>query len=106
MIRTNEAGSEVNKGDSVEVILSMGPAKVRVPNIARQPFAQAQSMLEGVGLTIGNVRYSGQQVPENQLFIIRQEIPADSEVDVNTAIPVFVGTAQMNNFNPTQPPAR
>jgi serine/threonine-protein kinase len=45
----------VKRGSSVTVILSLGPQRVEVPELAGRPLPAAQAALSGSGLAIGNI---------------------------------------------------
>jgi serine/threonine-protein kinase len=49
------AGSEVEEGSTVRVVVSDGPAEVEVPRIIGQTRDEARATLERVGLNLGNV---------------------------------------------------
>jgi serine/threonine-protein kinase len=49
------AGSELHPNSIVTVLVSSGPAPVRVPNVVGQSLAEARSTLEAQGLKVGTV---------------------------------------------------
>jgi eukaryotic-like serine/threonine-protein kinase len=48
-------GTEVQAGSPVEVLLSSGPAQVRIPQVTGESQAQATAALTAVGLSVGSV---------------------------------------------------
>jgi len=49
------AGTELQVGSPVSVLVSSGPQQVRVPNVSGDSMTGAEAALEGVGLTVGTV---------------------------------------------------
>jgi eukaryotic-like serine/threonine-protein kinase len=64
VIRVEPSG-QVNRGATVTVYVSRGDV-VRVPNVFRQPVADAISSLENAGLTVGNVSAQSCEFIQNQ----------------------------------------
>jgi len=50
------AGSTRTPGSGVDLVVSQGPAAIRVPNVVDLPEAEARDLLEASGLRIGTVR--------------------------------------------------
>ncbi|MBW7885117.1 MAG: PASTA domain-containing protein [Caldilineaceae bacterium] len=46
------AGARVEKGSTVQIVVSSGPEMVTVPNVVNKPFDQAQSELQGLGFAV------------------------------------------------------
>lgn len=56
------AGTRLGTGATVDLIVSRGPAAIRVPNLVGMPEATARAELEDLGLRVGRVRtVSGRQ---------------------------------------------
>lgn len=49
-----DARTVVKRGSGVELVLSLGPQRIEVPNLEGKAFAAAQATLSGVGLGLGN----------------------------------------------------
>ena len=45
-----EAGSRINQGDAVDIVLSKGPEKVTMPYVVGMTKAKAQEKLKSLGL--------------------------------------------------------
>ncbi|MDD4541849.1 MAG: PASTA domain-containing protein, partial [Eubacteriales bacterium] len=105
VIRTVPAsGSELPRGENIEVIYSSGPENVRVPNLLDLPIEAARSLIEDRGLIVGSeVSYTGDPVPENDKYVIKQSPAPDTEVPSRTPIMLEVGTYDdlYNYKNPT-----
>ncbi|MFR4807616.1 MAG: PASTA domain-containing protein, partial [Peptostreptococcus anaerobius] len=58
----------LNKGDSIEVIVSKGASKVPVPNVIGLKLTQAEKLLNDNGLLLGNVKYEYNSAPEGTVL--------------------------------------
>lgn len=105
VIRTIPAsGSELPRGENIEVIYSSGPENVVVPNLLDLPIETARSLIEERGLIVGSeVSFTGDPVPENDKYVIKQSPAANTEVPARTPITLEVGTYDdlYNYKNPT-----
>ncbi|MBS5596821.1 Stk1 family PASTA domain-containing Ser/Thr kinase [Peptostreptococcus sp.] len=66
--QTPSSGSNLNKGDSIEVIVSKGASKVPVPNVIGLKLTQAEKLLNDNGLLLGNVKYEYNSAPEGTVL--------------------------------------
>lgn len=105
VIRTvPSSGSELPRGENIEVIYSSGPENISVPNLLDLPIDAARSLIEERGLIVGSeVSFTGEPVPENDKYVIRQSPAANMEVPSRTPIMLEVGTYDdlYNYKNPT-----
>jgi len=86
-----EAGKEINKGETVGVIISRGAEKVTVPNLYNRTQAEAEAALSEVGLSIGKVEIATQyseSVPEGN--VISQNFQSGSSVQKGTEIDIVL----------------
>jgi serine/threonine-protein kinase len=102
------AGTEVQVGSSVAMIVSSGPAPVSVPDIAGQSLSAAEATLASVKLTLGTVtqKVSTTQAPDtvlSQTPTAGSSLPAGGKVNVTvaqepkeTALPNVVGKNEVN----------
>ena len=108
VIRTvPSSGSELPRGENIEVIYSSGPENVRVPDVLEMPIASARSLIEDKGLLVGSeISYTGDPIPENDKYVIKQSPAACTEVPARTPIILEVGTYDdLYEFkNPTTAP--
>src|SRR3712207_3512948 len=66
--QTPSSGSNLNKGDSIEVIVSKGTSKVPVPNVIGLKLTQAEKLLNDNGLLLGNVKYEYNSAAEGTVL--------------------------------------
>lgn len=55
LVQNPDARTLVKRGSGVTVVLSMGPQRVEVPEVASQPLPAAQAALSGSGLSVGRI---------------------------------------------------
>jgi len=65
-----EAGSEVEAGGSVSVVVSLGASSVRVPDLTGQSWPEARSMLIAAGLKLGDqTKAPNDDMPEGRVVL-------------------------------------
>jgi beta-lactam-binding protein with PASTA domain len=65
-----EAGSEVEAGGSVSVVVSLGASSVRVPDLTGQSWPEARSMLIAAGLKLGDqTEAPNDDMPEGRVVL-------------------------------------
>ena len=86
VIRTvPSSGSELPRGENIEVIYSSGPENVRVPDVQEMPIGSARSLIEDKGLLVGSeISYTGDPIPENDKYVIKQSPAPGTEVPART----------------------
>ena len=86
------AGTELQVGSPVVVLVSSGPAQVRVPDVSGDSRNGAEAALTAVGLTVGTVT---QQVSTTQVAgsVISQSPAAGSSVGTGTHVDLTIAKA-------------
>ncbi len=83
----------VARGSTVQLIVSSGPGKVRVPPLVGLTEGQARNLLDEAGLGI-NVSYKTLAAGDpRDGTVLEQSVPSNQEVDKGTVITVVVGQA-------------
>lgn len=54
------AGSHVDRGSTVSVVVSSGPPRIAIPDLVGRPLADARAAIERLGLVVGEVSETGQ----------------------------------------------
>lgn len=87
-----DARTLVKRGSGVQLVLSLGPQRVEVPDLAAKPFPAAQVALSGSGLVVGKTLSAF--VPGHETgSVVAQDpdpgtaVPPASPVDVLLALP-------------------
>lgn len=90
IIGTNpDPGDRIGKGDTVTVVVSLGPELTAVPTLKGKTVAEATAILEGVKLEVGTVtqRYA-ETIPKGQ--VIRSNPAAGEDQPLGTLIDLTV----------------
>jgi serine/threonine-protein kinase len=87
-----DARALVKRGSGVELVLSLGPQRVAVPDLAEKTFPAAQVALSGSGLTIGRTLSAFVAGRETGTVVAQDpdpgaEVPPASPIDVLLALP-------------------
>jgi eukaryotic-like serine/threonine-protein kinase len=89
------AGTTVDKGSRVTLLVSKGPQKVLVPSVVGQAQADATATLRGVGFKVSVVKQeSATATPGN---VTRQSPPGDSKAVKGSTVTIYVAKAPPNN---------
>ncbi|HEY0632471.1 MAG TPA: PASTA domain-containing protein, partial [Thermoleophilaceae bacterium] len=91
------AGTTVDKGSRVTLLVSKGPQKVLVPGVVGQAQADATATLRGVGFKVTVVKQeSATATPGN---VVRQSPPGDSKAVKGSVVTIYVAKPPPNNNN-------
>jgi beta-lactam-binding protein with PASTA domain len=108
VIRTEPGQGELApKGSTVELFYSTGPEFVVIPDLQGLPYNQALSLLEENSLLLGGeTSYTGETIPDNDKYVIKQSPEAGGKYPPNTLVLITVGTAKnlYDFLNPTTIP--
>src|SRR5829696_2542542 len=104
VIGTNpSAGTQVEPGSQVTVIVSTGPAAVGVPNVEGAQEEAARSQLEGAGFSV-QVTYTPTFDPQQDGVVVSQNPTANSQAEPGTQVTLIVNQFRENeNPDPTSP---
>ncbi len=94
--------SQVSSDVDVKVLVSSGPAKVKVPSVIGLTQASAESQLLGTGL---KVRVEFEPRADRVDRVINQSPSEGNEVDAGSTVTIVVGTAPTPTTTPTTAPA-
>ncbi|MBS44560.1 MAG: serine/threonine protein kinase [Nocardioides sp.] len=83
----------VDVGTSVDLVVSLGPEDVEVPDVTRARLADAKRQIKQAGLTVGAVkREFSADVAKNR--VISQGVPGGSSEQPGTAVPLVVSKGE------------
>ncbi|MBN2621582.1 PASTA domain-containing protein [candidate division WOR-3 bacterium] len=85
------AGSPINRGDVVAVVLSQGIESASVPNLIGKSLSTAKRLIEEKGFTVGNVSWEV-SIDYNVGIVMRQNPGSGSQVKKGSAINLVVAT--------------
>jgi serine/threonine-protein kinase len=89
------AGTTVDKGSRVTLLVAKGPEKVLVPNVVNQQQVDATATLRGVGFKVSVVKQESATAPQGQ--VLRQTPPGDSKALKGSTVTIFVAKPPPNN---------
>ena len=84
------AGTEVELGSTVTVMVSTGPATVPVPDVAGQAAADAQAALEAAGFVVTSTEQASDDIEAG--FVVSTNPSAGTEVAPGTTVDMAVST--------------
>ncbi len=87
-----DARTLVKRGSGVDLVMSLGPQRLEVPNLATKPFPAAQLLLSSTGLAIGKtlIAFAGGEEPGS---VVDQDPDAGALVAPATAVDVLLAGA-------------
>jgi beta-lactam-binding protein with PASTA domain len=85
------AGSPVNRGDVVAVVLSQGIESAPVPNLVGKSLSTAKRLIEEKGFTVGNISWEV-SIDYNVGIVMRQNPGGGSQARKGSAINLVVAT--------------
>ena len=88
-----KAGSEVNEGTNIGVVVSLGKETTRVPDVQYKSQEEATGILTNAKLTVSVAYEDSDTVAKGH--VIRQSIAAGTEVDAGTTVTIYI-----SNGNP------
>ena len=88
-----KAGTEVNEGTSIGVVVSLGKETTRVPDVQYKTESDATRILTNAKLSVSVAYEDSDNVAKGH--VIRQSISAGTEVDAGTTITIY-----LSNGNP------
>ncbi|MBU4318625.1 MAG: PASTA domain-containing protein [Proteobacteria bacterium] len=100
--QTPAAGTSVDEGSAVNILVSSGPAQVSVPNVTGITQAAAEAAITGANLTVGIISTQNSNVVATG-SVISQNPPAGTSVNEGSAVNILVssGPAQVSVPNVT-----
>ena len=87
-----QPGTEVEQQADITVVVSTGPERALLPDLAGMPIAEASAQLEALGFLTLRIEYE----PNRDIArdsVVRTEPAVDSQVELAAPITVFVSTA-------------
>ncbi|MFG2354999.1 Stk1 family PASTA domain-containing Ser/Thr kinase [Streptomyces sp. NPDC048521] len=88
------AGTEVNKGDTITLVVSTGAPKVAVPSVLGQSFQEAKATLEGDDYQFRVVRKDEISTTEQAGTVLQQNPKLGAEVEKGSTITLTVAKAE------------
>lgn len=84
-----QAGSDLEAGTPVDLVVSLGPARVTTPNVVSRTQTEARTTITSVGLAVGAITQEhSPSIPLSS--VIRQDPAAGTEVASGTAVDLVI----------------
>jgi eukaryotic-like serine/threonine-protein kinase len=87
VISQDPESGEAEEGSSINVIVSLGPPPVRVPDVEGRPKAKAIAVIEAKDLTVGKTLYRYAPLPAGK--VVRQ-LPGGGKVEVGSEVHLVI----------------
>jgi hypothetical protein len=98
------AGTDVNSGSAVNLVVSTGPAQVAVPNVVGDTQAAATTAITGAGLVLGTVTTASSSTVASG-DVISESPSAGTNVNSGSAVNLVVSTGPAQAATPVFSPA-
>jgi len=85
-------GTQAPMPSAVSLVLSAGPTTVIVPDVVGRPLTDARLLLRQVGLTAGEVQYTGTSVADAGAVVVAQSPPGSSQAASGSRVNLTVGS--------------
>jgi serine/threonine-protein kinase len=73
-----EAGYEMKQGQTVTLVVSLGPEMAEVPDVCNLSYEEAKKRIEDAGLAVGEIAYTDSDLPEGT--VVEQSPAAGGEL--------------------------
>ncbi|NRQ49057.1 Stk1 family PASTA domain-containing Ser/Thr kinase [Aeromicrobium stalagmiti] len=87
------AGTQVDEGSTVNLIVSSGPDQVTIPELSNYSYSDAKQLLEDQGL---KVKKQTQDSSEAKDTVLNSNPPANTAVDVGSTVTLIVSKGQVD----------
>ena len=88
--QTPHQGTKLQKGDTVTIVISLGPEDLSAPNLLGFSLSDAKKILEGKGLVLGSVSYSYSEIYKEGIVINQNPVSGVESVKKGDSINVVV----------------
>lgn len=95
-------GTELEKGDTVTIVISLGPDELSVPTLIGFTLKDAEAILKEKGLEIGTKNYSYSEIYKEGTVIDQSPAPGVGSVKKGEAINVVISNGQKPEEKPTE----
>lgn len=87
------AGAEAEQGTIINIVVSKGTDKVKVPNLLGKPLEEAKQLIKEAGFEVGDVSYEENNVYAKNI-VMEQQYRADDKLEKGTKIDIVVSKGQ------------
>lgn len=92
--QTPPEGTELEKGDTVTIVISLGPEELSVPNLIGFSLKDAKTILKDKGLELGSVSYSYSEIYEEGTVINQNPVAGVGSVKKGDIVNIVVSKGE------------
>lgn len=98
--QTPPEGTVVNKGDTIAIVISLGPEELTTPNLTGFELKEAKNILKRYGLELGTVSYDYSEVYKDGIVINQSPMSGDNNIEKGDKVNVVVSKGPKQVENP------
>lgn len=100
--QTPPEGTELEKGDTVTIVISLGPEELSVPNLLGFALKDAKKILEKDGLLLGSVSYDYSEIYKEGTVINQNPVAGAGSIKKGDTVNVVVSKGQKPEEKPIE----
>ena len=100
--QTPVEGTQLQKGDTVTIVISLGPEELSVPTLTGFTLADAKKILEQNGLKLGSVSYDYSEIYKEGTVINQSPVAGVGTVEKGDSVNVVVSKGQKPTETPVE----
>lgn len=100
--QTPPEGTELEKGDTVTIVVSLGPEELSVPNLLGFALKDAKKILEKDGLVLGSVSYDYSEIYKEGTVINQNPVAGAGSIKKGDTVNVVVSKGQKPEEKPIE----
>ncbi len=100
--QTPPEGTELEKGDTVTIVISLGPEELSVPNLLGFALKDAKKILEKDGLVLGSVSYDYSEIYKEGTVINQNPVAGAGSIKKGDTVNVVVSKGQKPEEKPNE----
>lgn len=100
--QTPPEGTELEKGDTVTIVISLGPEELSVPNLLGFALKDAKKILEKDGLVLGSVSYDYSEIYKEGTVINQNPVAGSGNIKKGDTVNVVVSKGQKPEEKPIE----
>ena len=100
--QTPPEGTELEKGDTVTIVISLGPEELSAPNLIGFALEDAKKILEEKGLVLGSVSYDYSEIYKEGTVVNQNPVAGVGSIKKGDIVNVVVSKGQKPEENPIE----
>lgn len=100
--QTPPKGTELKKGDTITIVISLGPEELTAPNLLGFALQDAKKILEQYGLSLGSVSYEYSEIYKEGTVINQNPVAGAGNIKKGDSINIVVSKGQKVEQTPVE----